>query len=131
MIAAVDPIEPVAPPVSQPAVPTGRTKAELLATVSASRLPGRTRWLRPEEEKRLLEACERVPHLRNLVIFLTDTGARLTGGTAVASADAVGAARVPLDRPVERRRLGALALEGVQLDRITLPVALRSGCKTD
>jgi len=38
MIAVVDPIEPVASPVLQPAVRTGRTKAELLATVSASRL---------------------------------------------------------------------------------------------
>jgi integrase len=37
----------------------------------------RTRWLRSEEEVRLLNACEDAPHLRDLVIFLVDTGARL------------------------------------------------------
>jgi integrase len=38
----------------------------------------RTRWLRAEEELRLLRACDRVPHLRDLVMFLIDTGARLS-----------------------------------------------------
>jgi integrase len=37
----------------------------------------RTRWLRPEEEVRLLRACEPQPHLRDLVVFLLDSGARL------------------------------------------------------
>lgn len=36
----------------------------------------RTRWLRPEEEVRLLRACEAVPHLHDLVVFLVDTGLR-------------------------------------------------------
>lgn len=36
----------------------------------------RTRWLRPEEEVRLLAACDDAPHLRDLVVFLMETGAR-------------------------------------------------------
>lgn len=37
----------------------------------------RTRWLREDEEVRLLKACEAMPHLCNLIVFLLDTGARL------------------------------------------------------
>jgi integrase len=37
----------------------------------------RTRWLRPEEEVRLLKACDDAPHLRDLVTFLVDSGTRL------------------------------------------------------
>ncbi len=37
----------------------------------------RTRWLRAEEEARLLAACQETPHLHDLTIFLLDSGARL------------------------------------------------------
>ncbi len=37
----------------------------------------RTRWLRIEEERRLLSACEGTPHMHQLVVFLLDTGARV------------------------------------------------------
>ena len=43
----------------------------------------RTRWLRDEEEVRLLRACERVPHLHDLIVFLIDTGARLGEATGL------------------------------------------------
>lgn len=36
----------------------------------------RMRWLTPDEETRLLTACERTPHLHDLVVFLIDTGAQ-------------------------------------------------------
>jgi len=45
----------------------------------------RYRWLTEEEESRLLPLC--APHLRNLVIFLMDTGARLREGTQLTWAD--------------------------------------------
>lgn len=38
----------------------------------------RNRWLREDEEKRLLNACAATPHLHQLVTFLLDTGARLS-----------------------------------------------------
>lgn len=37
----------------------------------------RTRWLRPEEEVRLLRACADQPHINDLITFLVDTGARM------------------------------------------------------
>jgi integrase len=43
----------------------------------------RMRWLTADEEKSLLAACEKTPHLRDLVIFLLDTGARLSEGTGL------------------------------------------------
>ncbi|MFA9479219.1 tyrosine-type recombinase/integrase [Phycisphaerales bacterium AB-hyl4] len=41
----------------------------------------RLRWLDADEETRLLKACDDAPHLRDLVVFLMDTGARLTEAT--------------------------------------------------
>ena len=43
----------------------------------------RNRWLRADEETKLLEACKRTPHLHDLVVFLLDTGARLTEATSL------------------------------------------------
>ena len=37
----------------------------------------RTRWLSEDEERALLDASGRVPHLHDLVVFLLDTGTRL------------------------------------------------------
>ena len=47
----------------------------------------RTRWLRPEEELRLLRECEPTPHLYDLVVFLMDTGARLGEGCSLTWTD--------------------------------------------
>ena len=47
----------------------------VLPTIKLDKLDNeRKRWLSPEEEQRLLEAS--APHLRDLIIFLLDTGAR-------------------------------------------------------
>jgi integrase len=45
----------------------------------------RHRWLTEDEEKKLLPACP--PHLRDLVVFLIDTGARLREATRLSWAD--------------------------------------------
>jgi integrase len=50
----------------------------------------RYRWLTEVEEKKLLPAC--APHLRDLVVFLMDTGARLSEATTLTWVD------VDLDR---------------------------------
>ncbi len=47
----------------------------------------RTRWLRADEEARLLVACEPVPHLHDLVVFLLETGTRLREATGLQWAD--------------------------------------------
>lgn len=73
-----------------------RAKAEwgALAVVPTIRLlplnNARYRWLTEEEERRLLPFC--APHLRNLVVFLIDTGARLREATQLTWSD------VSLDR---------------------------------
>ncbi|MCE9553247.1 MAG: site-specific integrase [Planctomycetes bacterium] len=41
----------------------------------------RLRWLTDDEERRLLAECEQTTHLKNLVTFLLDTGARLSEAT--------------------------------------------------
>ena len=43
----------------------------------------RSRWLREDEEAKLLDACKQTPHLHDLVVFLLDTGARLTEATSL------------------------------------------------
>ena len=43
----------------------------------------RTRWLREDEEQRLLDACGATPNLHDLVVFLLDTGCRLREATAL------------------------------------------------
>ncbi|MBF0307578.1 MAG: hypothetical protein HQL41_18270, partial [Alphaproteobacteria bacterium] len=45
----------------------------------------RHRWLTDEEEMRVLDVC--APHLRDLVVFLVDTGARLREATTLTWAD--------------------------------------------
>lgn len=46
-------------------------------TMTRPRQPaGKTRWLRPDEAARLVDAC--APHMRPLVVFLLYTGARLS-----------------------------------------------------
>jgi integrase len=104
----------------------------------------RTRWLRAEEEVRLLRACERVPHLRDLIVFLIDTGARLGEATRLRWKDVDlpkrgrGAVRfmvtktrkprsVPMTRRVERLLRGLLVGRTDDQDRVF--VVKTPGCR--